>query len=131
MESRINQRIKLFLDGKQISLNALAKKLNMNQSTILRQVKGEQTLAAGVVEKFLLSFPEVSAEWLLRGEGDMYKPTSPTSPEVQSPCPSEPVAPSVSDSEWKAKYEELEKRYDQLLSMLCGRQSAQPLSSVG
>lgn len=25
------------------------------------------------IEKFLLTYPEISAEWLMRGEGDMYK----------------------------------------------------------
>lgn len=63
------QRIKQYLDGNQISLNGLAKTLNMNQSTVLRQVKGEQTLSSTLVENFLNAYPDVSAEWLMRGKG--------------------------------------------------------------
>lgn len=40
------QRIKAYIDDNRISLNALAKTLNMNQSTVLGQVKGEQTLSS-------------------------------------------------------------------------------------
>lgn len=131
MEVSVFERINGVLKQFRKTANGLANMLNMTPSTVNRQLKGDQALSAKLVEGVLSAFPEVSAEWLLRGEGDMYKSSSPTSPDVQPSCPSEPVAPSISDSEWKAKYEELEKRYDQLLSMLCGRQSAQPLSSVG
>lgn len=44
MKITVYQRIKPYIDDNRISLNALAKTLNMNQSTVLRQVKGEQTL---------------------------------------------------------------------------------------
>ena len=104
MEVTVCQRIKAYIDDNHISLNALAKTLNMNQSTVLRQVKGEQTLSSTLVENFLKAYPDVSAEWLMRGI-------------VKLPHPKESDS---DDSVWKAKYEELEKRYDQLLSILGG-----------
>ena len=67
METTVYQRIKAYIDDNRISLNALAKTLNMNQSTVLRQVKGEQTLSSTLVENFLKAYPDVSAEWLMRG----------------------------------------------------------------
>jgi ribosome-binding protein aMBF1 (putative translation factor) len=72
MEITVYQRIKAYIDDNRISLNALAKTLNMNQSTVLRQVKGEQTLSANVVAKVLVAYPDVSAEWLMRGIGTIY-----------------------------------------------------------
>lgn len=69
METTVYQRIKQYFDDNQISLNGLAKTLNMNKSTVLRQVKGEQTLSSTLVENFLNAYPDVSAEWLMRGEG--------------------------------------------------------------
>lgn len=119
MDCIVFQRIKVCIDDKQISLNALAKVLNMNQSTVLRQVKGEQTMSSNLVETFLKAFPDVSAEWLLRGKGNMLlengtesfaKPQDETSQQKSS----------QDDGIWQAKYEELEKRYDQLLSILGG-----------
>lgn len=63
MEITVYQRIKAYIDDNRISLNALAKTLNMNQSTVLRQVKGEQTLSSTLVENFLKAYPDVSAEY--------------------------------------------------------------------
>ncbi len=111
MEGVIIQRIKTILEVNTISINAMAKKMNIPQPTLNAQLKGERALTCRVVDGILQSFPEVSAEWLLRGEGDMYKRQS----GVQMPS-----VTSYNDSEWKAKYEELEKRYDQLLSIIGG-----------
>ena len=125
MEVTVYQRIKAYIDDNRISLNALAKTLNMNQSTVLRQVKGEQTLSSTLVENFLKAYPDVSAEWLMRG-------VEPIEVGKTAECVAEktsieyaaetihPVESDADDSVWKAKYEELEKRYDQLLSILGG-----------
>lgn len=124
MEITVYQRIKAYIDDNHISLNALAKTLNMNQSTVLRQVKGEQTLSSTLVENFLKAYPKVSAEWLMRGVGFMYhKEGYDSSYIVAEASRHDEHKIEVShqdDSVWHAKYEELEKRYDQLLSILGG-----------
>ena len=125
MEITVYQRIKAYIDDNRISLNALAKTLNMNQSTVLRQVKGEQTLSSALVENFLKAYPDVSAEWLMRGVGTMYinQDADDSSYMVaETPHREEYNIEEYhhDDSVWKAKYEELEKRYDQILSILGG-----------
>lgn len=125
MEITVYQRIKAYIDDNRISLNALAKTLNMNQSTVLRQVKGEQTLSSTLVENFLKAFPDVSAEWLMRGVGTMYSNQDADDLSYMVAETPHRVEPKIEeyhqdDSVWKAKYEELEKRYDQLLSILGG-----------
>ena len=128
MEITVYQRIKAYIDDNRISLNALAKTLNMNQSTVLRQVKGEQTLSSTLVENFLKAYPDVSAEWLMRGVGTMYiNQDADDSSYMVAETPHR-VEPKIEeyhqdDSVWKAKYEELEKRYDQLLSIFGGGMS--------
>lgn len=116
------QRIKAYIDDNRISLNALAKTLNMNQSTVLRQVKGEQTLSSTLVENFLKSYPDVSAEWLMRGVEpiELGKTAEYISEKTSVYYAADAIHSKESDSDdsvWKAKYEELEKRYDQLLSI--------------
>lgn len=110
-------------------MNALAKTLNMNQSTVLRQVKGEQTLSSNLVESFLSAYPDVSAEWLMRGNGSMKlcKSAAYTVQQISADYAAEPtlrhrdgIEQKQDETVWKAKYEELEKRYDQLLSILGG-----------
>lgn len=125
MEITVYQRIKAYIDDNRISLNALAKTLNMNQSTVLRQVKGEQTLSSTLVENFLKAYPDVSAEWLMRGIEPMGlgKTAECVAEKTDISYAAESIRSNESDmndSVWKAKYEELEKRYDQLLSILGG-----------
>lgn len=125
MEVTIYQRIKCILENKSLSVNALSKQINVAQATLNPQLRGDRTLAANIVEKVLEAFPDVSAEWLMRGVGTMYhKDGVDDSPYMvaETPHHDEPKVeePHQDDSVWKAKYDELEKRYDQLLSILGG-----------
>ena len=72
MEVAIYQRVKCVLEDKSISVNALSKQINVAQATLNPQLRGNRTLAANIVEKILEAFPDVSAEWLMRGVGTMY-----------------------------------------------------------
>lgn len=125
MEATIYQRVKLVLENKSISVNALSKQINVAQATLNPQLRGDRTLAANIVEKILTAFPDVSAEWLMRGIGTMYSNQDADDSSymvAETPHHEEPKIEEShqDDSVWKAKYEELEKRYDQLLSILGG-----------
>lgn len=125
MEATIYQRVKLVLEDKSISVNALSKQINVAQATLNPQLRGDRTLAANIVEKILTAFPDVSAEWLMRGIGSMYSNQDADDSSymvAETPHHEEPKIEEShqDDSVWKAKYEELEKRYDQLLSVLGG-----------
>lgn len=125
MEATIYQRVKLVLEDKSISVNALSKQINVAQATLNPQLIGDRTLAANIVEKILTAFPDVSAEWLMRGIGTMYSNQDADDSSymvAETPHHEEPKIEEShqDDSVWKAKYEELEKRYDQLLSILGG-----------
>lgn len=129
MEVTIYQRVKCVLENKSISVNALSKQINVAQATLNPQLRGDRTLAANIVEKILEAFPDVSAEWLMRGVGTMYSnQDADDSSYMVAEEPKHDIIHEVipeqeyhqDDSVWKAKYEELEKRYDQLLSVLGG-----------
>lgn len=125
MEMTIYQRVKCVLENKSISVNALSKKINVAQATLNPQLKGDRSLAANIVEKILTVFPDVSAEWLMRGVGTMYSSQDADDYSCMvaetSHCEKSKTEDSIQDdSVLKAKYEELEKRYDQLLSILGG-----------
>lgn len=119
MEVTIFQRIKLILEDKQVSVNSLSKLVDVAQTTLNTQLRGERALSANVVAKVLIAFPDVSAEWLLRGKGEMLISEQTTLAKMQDAKGRESDVVEH-DSVWKAKYEELEKRYDQLLSILGG-----------
>lgn len=77
MESVINQRIKSVLEDRQISISAFSKMIGMQQVTCNRQIRGDQAVSLGLIEGFLEKFDDISAEWLLRGEGSMYRKEEP------------------------------------------------------
>ena len=120
MEILVAQRIKSVLEFKQISIAAFSKMIGMQQVTCNRQIRGDQAVSLGLIEGFLKEFDEISAEWLLRGKGNQINEKPSFSVSEQAPEYREDKNDSLNDSVWKAKYEELEKRYDQLLSILGG-----------
>ena len=125
METTIYQRVKLVLEDKSISVNALSKQINVAQATLNPQLRGDRTLSANIVAKILDVFPDVSAEWLMRGVGTMYSKQDADDLSYMVAETPHRVEPKIEeyhqdDSAWKAKYEELEKRYEQLLSIFGG-----------
>ncbi|OUP32026.1 helix-turn-helix domain-containing protein [Bacteroides sp. An19] len=74
MKTTITQRIKELIDFKEMSINSFSKKINIVQTTLNRQINGDtSSIPVGTIEAILHYFPEISAEWLLRGEGEMIK----------------------------------------------------------
>ena len=114
MENLITQRVREFLSCNSISINSLAKQINVAQATLNPQLRGDRTLAANIVVKILEAFPDISAEWLLRGEGEMYRSNSGS---LQFEAA---ITPSQDESIWKAKYEAIKERYDTLASNIGG-----------
>ena len=119
MEVSVIERINVVLKHFGKTPNGLANMLEMIPSTVNRQLKGDQALSSKVIERVLSVFPDVSAEWLLRGKGEMLISEQTTLAKMQDTKGRESDVVEH-DSVWKAKYEELEKRYDQLLSILGG-----------
>lgn len=120
MESLVAQRIKSVLESKQISIAAFSKMIGMQQVTCNRQLRGDQAVSLGLIEGFLKEFDEISAEWLFRGKENRVVEERSVLAAEPEPEYGEDKNDLLNDSVWKAKYEELEKRYDQLLSILGG-----------
>lgn len=120
MESLVAQRVKSVLESKQISIAAFSKMIGMQQVTCNRQLRGDQAVSLGLIEGFLKEFDEISAEWLFRGKENRVVEERSVLAAEPEPEYGEDKNDLLNDSVWKAKYEELEKRYDQLLSILGG-----------
>lgn len=126
MEVTIYQRIMSILEDKQLSVNAFSKMVNMSQTTLNTQLKGERTLSANVVAKVLETFPEVSSEWVMRGVGSMYRKEESaggveeaiSTNMVAEPAPTYRAQPEQDESIWKARYEAIKECYDMLVSSL-------------
>ena len=75
MKESVLERINHLIDDCGESKNALANKCDMAPQTFGRYVNGDNKITVSLVSSLLEVFPDLSAEWLLRGEGAMYKTT--------------------------------------------------------
>ena len=67
----IRQRIKKVLADKVLSVAAFGREVGIGQTTLNRQLNGDARVSVDTIKAFLHRFRDVSAEWLLRGVGDM------------------------------------------------------------
>lgn len=86
METSVIQRFNSFLKSKRLSITAFCKESGLKQTTVNYQLNGTATLSIDTVSALIKNFPELSAEWLLRGEGQMEKTDSPADLELQAVC---------------------------------------------
>lgn len=86
MENSVTQRIKDYLQFKRWTVNSLSKSMKMTQATLNRQITEVSALSADTLTGLLSVFPELSAEWLLRGIGQMESVPSTTDPELKAVC---------------------------------------------
>ena len=65
-------RIKMIIEAKGYSPRAFAIAIGFNYSTLNNYLTGRRsTIDSELIEKALMSFDDISAEWLLRGKGDI------------------------------------------------------------
>ena len=72
-DNRIKQSIKELLQSQGMSVNSLAKSTGQSQKTLNDQINGNIKVGMPVIVALTTAIPSVSLEWLLRGEGEMYK----------------------------------------------------------
>lgn len=65
------ERIKQIINYTRLSERAFAESIGVKQNTLNQQIKGERSISLDTVCKILISYEYISAEWLLRGEGEM------------------------------------------------------------
>ena len=74
MEKQIMERIQLYLRKERMKPAEFAKILGINSTSVYNYFSGTSKAPMSFIALFLESFPDISAEWLLRGEGEMTKP---------------------------------------------------------
>ena len=77
MENNVTQRFREFMESTGLSILAFANAIGVPQSTLNQQLNGRNGKNIGVqisvITAVLATYPDLSAEWLLRGEGGMEK----------------------------------------------------------
>lgn len=73
METTINQRIKMIVDESGKAINSYAAMIGVSQPALKACVDGNNAPRFDTLQKILIVNPMISAEWLMRGEGEMIK----------------------------------------------------------
>lgn len=73
MENIVRQRIKDILKFKNISMTSFSRGDSALQLRLSRQLNRNSSISLDTISIILDRFPDVSAEWLLRGKGEMLK----------------------------------------------------------
>lgn len=74
MEEIVTQRVNWFREKEGLSIRAFAMKIGMLQETLNKQLKEDgRGVSISTIVLILAAYPDLSAEWLLRGEGEMKK----------------------------------------------------------
>lgn len=66
-------RIKELIEHSGLSARAFALKCGIKDNTFSNQLNGVRDVSLNTITSILLTFENISAEWLIRGEGDMIK----------------------------------------------------------
>lgn len=69
----ITDRLHEFFQSKALSFYKVEKDLDLSTGSLSGAVKHGRNIGSNVIEKILSEYPNLSSEWLLRGEGKMLK----------------------------------------------------------
>lgn len=88
MAANIKDRMMQYLDSKNLSPTRAEQLLQWGKGSLIKA----NSISANKTGEFLLLFKDLSAEWLLRGEGEMIKGETP-----KSSTPTEESAPITNE----------------------------------
>lgn len=74
----ITKRLNQIRDHYRLSNRALAASLDEKPATTNNYMTGKREPTFGFIEKLLKTYGDISSEWLMRGEGGMFKEDKPT-----------------------------------------------------
>lgn len=69
----MTERIKSLIAQLGLSTRAFALSCGLRQNTLSNQLNGMRELSLSTVMAILGAYPDVSSDWLLKGEGEMFK----------------------------------------------------------
>lgn len=70
MENDVKQRIMYLIGIKADSVYAFSKQINVAQTTLSEYLNNGKRVSFTIIRAILEAYPDVSAEWLLRGTGE-------------------------------------------------------------
>lgn len=70
-ENSVIQRVNIIIDKYNITQKQISDTLGLSQSTISQYLRGKIILPLNLIVHLLKTYPQISTDWLLFGEGEM------------------------------------------------------------
>lgn len=102
--NEMNLRIKEIISSKGLNVSKLAESIGMPQVTVNNYMLGKRKISFEFISAILATYPDISAEWLLRGHGEM----------LISMRPEGNMVTEDIDKDFYAGLEELRRRVDDM-----------------
>lgn len=102
MKKSVLQRIEEIMKKYNLNKSGLAKAIEMEQVTVNNYLNGTRKISFELILSIISKFPDISAEWLLRGEGAMERTLNVENSEktiINQPTNSDNSGVSITDSE--------------------------------
>jgi transcriptional regulator with XRE-family HTH domain len=81
--TEVNNRVKAIADHYLISTSRLAEELDVSVANVSHIFSGRNKPGFDFIEKLLDRFPDVNAEWIMRGKGSMLRMDEPPAEQVK------------------------------------------------
>lgn len=65
-------RVEMIIRDKGMTANTFSRAIGVAQTSFSNYLTGKSRLPLELIQKILGAYPDISAEWLLRGKGQMY-----------------------------------------------------------
>ena len=114
------QRLKAIKDALGISENEFARRLGIAQSTLNGYTLGKRTPSYEIAKTLLNAFSDISAEWLMSGDGEMYLSDIPTDGDAEQvvELKAEITRLRATIAELRDENQRLNERTDKLIDIL-------------
>ena len=99
----MKDRLSKIITSEGLTAALLADELGVQSSGIRHILTGRNNPSFDLLQKLLARFPKLNAEWLITGQGSMYKLTATDAPEIFAPpaAPTEktPLSPTLPEKQ--------------------------------
>ena len=136
----MNDRIALVIKAKNITPSQLADELDVQRSGVSHILNNRNKPSLEFIQKLLKSYPEISTEWMLFGEGPMMKPffgeqsqNVPVQTTDQKPATPKPIVMDLfaeEDAEADAEAREMEQSEEEKSSEVLDKQPVEGQNTV-
>jgi len=88
--STFSERLKQFIEHEQLTIYKVNKAAGLSTGLLFKALQGNKSISSESVERILRAYPQLNADWLLTGRGEMLVPQQATPPPpLVEPLPEE------------------------------------------